>query len=286
MLALIDGDVLCYQACKPRWEKKARIEDGVSFVSLDDDGKAVPLQFTMAEDAQYLEECWANLKKDLNEMLENLYCESYIMAVKGSEGFRDIMYPLEFNEEKTKAIWGYKANRWKPDGARNKFVPMLRDRCVESGMAIFADGREADDLLRIWAFEAKRAGDPYVICSIDKDLRCIPGTHWVMNKQIKEKLIQVSEADAMRHYYEQLLKGDPTDNIPGVPRVGEVKAVKILAPLATEAEFQEAVVSSYIEAYGDDWMSYLLSNGKMIHLQKDINDFFNFSEWPIVKELL
>lgn len=285
MLALIDGDVLCYQACKPRWEKKARIEDGVSFVSLDDDGQRKPLAFTMAEDVQYLEESWENLKKDLQELLENLYCEDYLMAVKGGDSFRDRMYPLVFNEEGTKAVWGYKANRWKPEGERNKFVPQLRRRLVEEGMAIFAEDREADDFLRIWAEQARQAGDEHVICSIDKDLRCIPGRHWVMNKQVKEKLIHVSELDAMRHYYEQLLKGDPTDNIPGVPRVGEVKAAKILANLSTEEDFQEAVVAEYIAAYDDIWMEYLLANGKMIHLQKHSTDYFNFDNWSIVKEL-
>ena len=55
-------------------------------------------------------------------------------------------------------------------------------------------------------------------------MKCIPGKHWLMHKK---EMIVVSEEDAMRHYYQQLLKGDPTDNIPGVPRVGEVKAAKI-----------------------------------------------------------
>ena len=51
-IAIIDGDVLCYQACKPRWEKKVKIQDGMSFVSLDDDGKRIPLEFTKDEDRQ------------------------------------------------------------------------------------------------------------------------------------------------------------------------------------------------------------------------------------------
>lgn len=282
MIALIDGDVLCYQACKPRWQSKV---DDIGIVSLDDNGNRAQLNFTMAEDVMYTEESWQNLQKDLKEMLDNLYCEHYLMVVKGGDSFRDIMYPIELNEEHSKAIWGYKANRWKPEGERNKIVPELRRRCVESGLAIYAEDREADDYLRIWANEAIAVGDPYVICSIDKDLRCIPGNHWIMNKLVKEKFIKISEEAAARHYYEQLLKGDPTDNIPGVPRVGEVKAAKFLAKLSTQEEFQAAVVEKYIEAYDTEWRDFLLSNGKMIHLQRHMNDYFSLEDWPIVKEL-
>lgn len=269
-IAIIDGDVLCYQACKPRWEKKARVENGFSFVSLDDDGKRLPLEYTKEEDREYLEESWENLKKDLTTLIETVYCDDYIMAVKGENNFRYLLYPE------------YKLNRHADPTKQNLFVPVLRKLAVAEDLAVEAVGCEADDLIRIWAEQARLYDQDYVICSIDKDLKCIPGKHWLMHKKT---LIEVSEADAMRHYYEQLLKGDPTDNIPGVPRVGEVKASKILAPLSTEAEFQEAVVSEYIAAYGDDWKNFLLSNAKMIHLQRHPTDYFNFKEWPIIEEL-
>jgi 5'-3' exonuclease len=269
-IAIIDGDVLCYQACKPRWEKKAKIQDGVSFVSLDDAGKRLAFEYTEEENKEYLEESWKNLKKDLFNLLDTVYCDDYIMAVKGDGNFRSMMYPE------------YKLNRHADPNKQNLFVPVLRKLAVSENLAIPSDGCEADDLIRIWAEQARKFDQEYIICSIDKDLKCIPGKHWLMHKKI---LIDVSEADAMRHYYEQLLKGDPTDNIPGVPRVGEVKASKILAPLTTEAEFQEAVVSEYINAYGDEWKEYLLSNAKMIHLQRHPTDYFSFDEWPIIKEL-
>lgn len=269
-IAIIDGDVLCYQACKPRWEKKARIEDGVSCVRLDEDGKRMPLEYTPEEDQEYLEESWSNFQKDLNTLLETVYCDEYLMAVKGPDNFRNLLYP------------GYKLNRHADPTKQNAFVPVLRKLAAKQDYAIEAVGREADDLVRIWAEQARLAGRDYVICSIDKDLRCIPGRHWLMHKK---ELIVVSEAEAMRHYYEQLLKGDPTDNIPGVPRVGEVKARNFLADCSTESEFQEVVVANYIDAYGDDWQSFLLSNAKMIHLQRDADDCFSFKEWPIVKEL-
>jgi hypothetical protein len=270
-IALIDGDVLCYHACKPRWEKSSKVKDGQTFISLDDDGKRIPIEYTKEEDRKYLEDSWDNLQKDLNILLETVYCDNYLMAVKGDDNYRYKMYPE------------YKLNRHADPTKQNTFVPILRKLAAKQDLAIEATGREADDLLRIWAEQAREAGDDYIICSIDKDLRCIPGKHWLMHKK---ELIVVSEEQAMRHYYEQLLKGDPTDNIPGVPRVGEVKAAKILEECTVEEEFQEKVVEQYIIAYDDDWHSYLLSNGKMIHLQKTPSDYFNFQEWPIVKTLI
>jgi DNA polymerase-1 len=122
----------------------------------------------------------------------------------------------------------------------------------------------------------------YIVCSIDKDLKCIPGKHYLMHKEI---MIDVSEAEAMRHYYEQLLKGDPTDNIPGVPRVGEVKAGKILEPYSTEEEFQDQVIEQYMGAYDKNWVHYLLANAKLIHLQRDVGDYFSFVDWPMMENL-
>lgn len=273
MIAIIDGDVLCYQACLPRWEKKARIQDGFNYISLDEHGKKIPLEYTKEEDRQYLEQSWERLKKDLQELLDTVFCTEYLMAVKGPGNYRNLMYPE------------YKLNRHADPTKQNEFVPILRKLAVHEDLAIESDGREADDLMRIWAEQAIAAGDDYIICSIDKDLKCIPGKHYLMHKDKKHTIV-VSPEEAMRHYYEQLLKGDPTDNIPGVPRVGDVKATKLLAPFTTEYDFQTQVVEQYLIAYGEDlWKDYLLSNAKMIHLQKHANDYFSFDNWPLVREL-
>jgi 5'-3' exonuclease len=267
-IALIDGDVLCYAACKARVQAA---NPDTQFVSLDENGKREIVEYTQAENRKYLEECWKNFNKELEKMLDAIFCDDYMLAVKGNGNYRDDLYPE------------YKANRNNADPARrNIFVPLIRKLAVAEDLAIPADGREADDMVRIWAEECRAAGIDYVICTIDKDLKCIPGKHWHMKNRV---LFTVSEEQALRHYYEQLLKGDPTDNIPGVPRVGEVKAAKLLADFSNEEEYQEVVIDQYIKAYDDDWRSFLLSNGKMIHLQRDLNDSFTLRNWPLALEL-
>lgn len=269
-VAIIDGDVLCYLACKERWKDKARIENGTVFINLDEHGKKVPLEWTKDEDRKFLEKTWKILQKDLRTLLEEVYCVDYIMAVKGDDNYRNMMYP------------DYKLNRHKDPNKQNIFVPTLRKLLVMEDLAVEAHGFEADDLIRIWAEQCKKHDIDYIICSIDKDLKCIPGKHWGMKK--KEMEI-VSEAAALKHYYYQLLKGDSTDNIPGVPGVGEKTAVKLLATLSTEQEYQECVVEQYMLVYGDNWEEWLLFNGKMIHLMKDPNDYFTLKDWPVVQAL-
>jgi len=269
MLAIIDGDILAYAACKPRWQDKA--ENGFVTIELDEDGNRKPFEFTKKEDQMYLQQCWGNLKKELDKLLDRVFCTEYIMAVKGENNFRDKVYH------------DYKANRKNNPNNHNVFVPSMRKLMVKEDYAIEATGREADDLVRIWAEESRMSGRDFIVCSIDKDLKCIPGKHYLMHK---DEVLDISEEYAMRFYYEQLLKGDPTDNIPGVPRVGDVKAKKLLADFNTEQEFQEVVLNAYIAAYGDDWHHMLLVNGKMIHIQRDVGDYFCFDEWPLAQELL
>lgn len=271
-LAIIDGDVLAYQACRSRWEKKAIIEGGTTTFFLDETGKKKPLEFTKEEDRRYLEESWGHFQKDLKLLVDGLFCEHYLMAVKGENNFRNLMYPE------------YKMNRHADPNKQNAFVPVLRKLAVAEDLAIEATNCEADDLIRIWAEEARASGDDFIICSIDKDLRCIPGMHYFMHKG-KERLVEVTEEEARMNYYIQLLRGDPTDNIPGVPGIGEVKAAKALAGCVSEEDFQEVVVSHYIAAYQELWKEYLISNGKMIHIMKSPVDWFSLESWKIVKEL-
>jgi 5'-3' exonuclease len=273
-LAIIDGDVLAYQACYSIWEDRlkaaGRIRDEMILIALDEDGHKAPIEFTKEEERKALEKAWKYFVFLHQNLMDKLYCEDYLMAVKGPNNFRNLLYP------------DYKLNRHSDPTKRNIFVPIIRSLAVAEGFAVDSDGREADDLMRIWAEQAMESGDDFIIATIDKDLKCIPGKHYLMNKEI---FFEVSKEEARKHYYEQLLKGDPTDHIPGVPKIGNVKAEKLIKPCKNEEEMQEVVVNAYIEAYGEEWYSYFLSNAKMIHLQKDPNDYFKASDWPVLLEL-
>jgi len=268
MLAIIDGDILAYLACKPRKKKTGTVQ----ITSLDDAGRVVPEETTKEEDTAYLMASWANFQKDLDRLLESLFCTEYIMVMKGPGNFRDDLYV------------DYKANRANPNPnyKPKDFAPSIRKLALRHELTIDSDGREADDFVRIWAEEARLHGVPFIICSNDKDLQCIPGKYYNVKKK---EMTVVTEEFARRHYYTQILKGDPTDNIPGVPGIGDKKAEKILADCETDEEFQEEIVSYYLGAYDDEWYEHLLINGKLIHIQTHMNDYFTADQWPVVKEI-
>jgi len=199
-----------------------------------------------------------------------------IMAVKSSTNFRDDMYEdYKDNRRKQNAVLEAKGE------TRGRFISGIRHLAVSNGYAVEAVGMEADDYVRIWAEEYRAAGKEFVVVSIDKDLNCIPGKHY--NPQKKE-LWTVTEDYATRFYYQQLLQGDPTDNIPGIPGVGPITAEREIAALKTESEFQECVVSHYIAAYEDEWYELLKFNGSLIYILKTLDDKFDCDDWEIVKE--
>ena len=122
----------------------------------------------------------------------------------------------------------------------------------------------------------KKAGNRLTKFSISDDRGNI-----LFSEVSKKQLISVTEEEAMRNYYEQLLKGDPTDYIPGIPGIGDVKAKKMLAGCTTEEEFQMSVIGYYMNKYDQEWKEYLLANGKLLHIQKDPEDYFCLSKWKV-----
>jgi len=266
-VAIIDGDIICHDAADLHWRKKVSQWElhGLNIAPLKGLGYVPGYDYTT--DLAMQEKCWATFLEMLEAAVEASYCTEYVMAVKDGKSYRDEIYPQ------------YKLKRGKYN-VHNPFVEYLRKRAIKEDLALGATGKEADDLVRTWATECKEHGIEFVVGTIDKDLRCIEGTHYHLSKK---ELSKVSKEEGMWLYYAQLLSGDPTDHIPGLPGIGPVKAQKAIA--GTEEDCQEAVVAMYLEAYGDDWESHLLSNGKMIYIQEHWNAHFTIREWPIVKEL-
>lgn len=280
MLLLIDGDVLCHISCPPLAKRvkhdgngqEIRIEDrGEEGITLINEEK--PSYSTMSEEELNWRRRVARnaLLKKLEQWSERFFAVDMLIAVKGENNFRDIVFT------------DYKMQRRnKPVKESNPIVPELREMMLNRRLAIAADGREADDYLRIWANEARRAGDPYIVISIDKDLDCIPGLHYNPDKNLK---YIVSTEEAQRFEYQQVLSGDGTDFIPGVMGVGPKKAKQRVANARSLEELQEIAVMSHACIYKEDWEQFLRINFKLIHLQEHENDYVSISDWPAVKEL-
>jgi 5'-3' exonuclease len=252
---LVDGDMIAYYSCGHRTK-----EDAAVYAEW-------PMDRRIEFDNKYLKTALESFKGILTELKEAAWADDMLVAVKSPQNYRDLIYD------------DYKGHRnLIPEELKNKYVPIIRTLAIRNGLAVEAKGREADDMLQIWACEATAAGHNFVISSGDKDLDCIWGSHLHAKTRVAREL---DEAYSKRFFYEQLLKGDPVDKIPGVPSIGPKKATTWLAPFNTEEEFRREVVDLYRMAFGDDWRNQLLSNGKMLYLQKHENDWFNLQDWQI-----
>jgi 5'-3' exonuclease len=151
----------------------------------------------------------------------------------------------------------------------------------------YANDMEADDLLYIWRNEALERGETPIIASIDKDLLCISGKHYrfprgnlyEQGSRDPSLIIDVDEESALRNYYTQLLTGDSTDNIPGLPQVGAVRAKAILSDCNSEEDMQFMVCYAYKEILGESWKEKLMLTGQLITILPHRGFEFSIDNW-------
>jgi 5'-3' exonuclease len=97
------------------------------------------------------------------------------------------------------------------------------------------------------------------MATVDKDFDQVPGWHFNF---IKKLHYHISEADATRFFYKQLLTGDATDNIFGLDRVGPKTAEKMLKDCTNEEEMYAVCAEAY-----DDYPR-LLENARLLWLRR------------------
>ena len=103
-------------------------------------------------------------------------------------------------------------------------------------------GIEGDDIIGLYLQE----GD--VVVSGDKDMRTLAGAHLLPDGTIE----MVSEFQANRKLYEQILTGGTSDGYKGCPKYGEVAARKALAECHTEQAMWEKVLECYLKSGLDE----------------------------------
>ncbi len=139
----------------------------------------------------------------------------------------------------------YKAGRVKPGPDFYAQIPYLRDLILALGWSfVECDDYEADDIIGTLALQADEAGDwDTIIVSSDLDMLQIVDENTRMYRILKgftnleeldvpgvEEKYGIKKAQFLDL---KALKGDTSDNIPGVPGVGEKTAVKLLKDFGT-----------------------------------------------------
>ncbi|MGO9409966.1 MAG: DNA polymerase I [Spirochaetia bacterium] len=133
----------------------------------------------------------------------------------------------------------YKANRDKAPSDLHAQVPVIEEILSALGVpCLRADGFEADDVIATLADACRKSGRPCWVFSGDKDiLQCIGGNvRLLAQEKGASDIVEYSREKVFESrgvYPEQIvdylaLTGDSSDNVPGVPGVGDKTALKLL----------------------------------------------------------
>ena len=135
---------------------------------------------------------------------------------------------------------GYKANREKAPQDLHAQVPVIEE--ILEALAVPClrrDGFEADDLMATLALRCRAEGRPCYLLSSDKDiLQLVGGEVFVLHPPQAGGPFSILGREEVKEargvYPERIvdylsLTGDQSDNVPGVPGVGEKTALKLLA---------------------------------------------------------
>lgn len=185
----------------------------------------------------------------MTKIVECTKASRVVSYITGENNFRYKIYPE------------YKANR--RDTKPPRWRQELHEHAVVEWKSEVTDGFEADDALGIEQVRLASIGEASVICSIDKDLKQIPGYHYNF---VKDEFDEVLPKAGIRFFYEQLLIGDRADNIFGIDRIGPKRAAQALDGLDTEEEWFECVRGMY----NDD--ERMLMNARCLHIWKYPDD--------------
>jgi len=134
----------------------------------------------------------------------------------------------------------YKANREKAPRDLHAQVPVIEELLEALGIAhVRLDGYEADDVMATLAARCRKEKRLCFILSGDKDILQVvgPGVSVLQPPKAGEEFSELDREGVLQArgiYPEQVvdylaLTGDSSDNVPGVPGVGEKTALKLLA---------------------------------------------------------
>tara|TARA_R100000908_G_C3720219_1_gene123289 strand:+ start:210 stop:956 length:747 start_codon:yes stop_codon:yes gene_type:complete len=199
-----------------------------------------------------LEEALESLDGRLHQMFEQVGATHYAGFLTSGKCFR-------YAAAKTKP---YKGNR--KYGDKPIIFPAIKEYLRQKWHFTSIPELEADDLVSIYH------GDNTVICSPDKDvLYQNAGTHYNYGKA--EMVVQDTKG-ALTFLWKQMLMGDSTDGIQGIPKVGPKTADTWLKDVPTD-EMPKFVLNKYIEKFEyAAGISKFAETFKLIYILKDRAD--------------
>jgi len=166
---------------------------------------------------------WKNREHDdISKVLEEV--DQFIVDIlhqTGARQYAGFLTPKHYFRYDVATYKPYKGNR--PDNPEwvKKWKPYIIQHMIDKWGFVLCRDMEADDAVAI----LQQSMVNTTICSPDKDLKQIPGNHFDYKTGVK---VFVTDAEAMRSFFYQMMVGDTVDNIAGVPKMGPKGADNLL----------------------------------------------------------
>lgn len=235
--ALIDGDILKYQmgwaVQKTHWthqgtgesfENKTAAKKWYAEVFLDDFDED---EWEVKELIEPWENCRWLIDNKIGEIMYATEADEAVVCLSPHKCFRDELATIQ----------EYKGNR--PD-KKPTYAEKIVQHLETEYNAVKGNNLEADDVLGLL-----QTPDT-VICTIDKDLKMIPGANYNFNTG-EYSIIDVEDAD--RWFFVQLIAGDSTDNIKGIPGMGIKKAENFVDTFSDDLELLVSEITDLYETH-------------------------------------
>lgn len=243
---LIDGDIIKYRCAASAEKTKYLVEirggDSIEYEEAKDHSQAKRLAegcngiygiIWSRKEIQPVEFAIESAKSCIDSMVSRLSPSRVSIFLSPKRTFRDDIARTE----------PYKGNR--SHVQKPKYLKDVENYLIKEYGATIADNIEADDEI---GSHLSDEGDGAVSVSIDKDLLQVPGWHY---NWVNDRIQRVSPRDGDYFFYTQMLVGDVTDNIPGLPGTGEKGAKKILSGAKSRADLCTRVWMCYRGEFND-----------------------------------
>lgn len=195
--------------------------------------------------------------------------DMYMTKIKNQtwEGFYEL-----FIEDEYKNIFRnhvaltkpYKGNR---KGPKPPMLGFAKDYMEERWFAHMTHYYESEDHVAIRSNMLGACN--VIIATIDKDLRQIEGTFYDYRK---DETYMITRYQGEVNFWTQVLTGDATDNIPGLPGIGPKKAEKIMFGQDDVDILPSAVIDQYVlqgKTYG-----YFLEQCRLLRMLRSYDEVY------------
>jgi 5'-3' exonuclease len=276
VLLLFDGDILAYRAGfgaekKVYFDKRSPPAMGGAIYTSKKDAKehVEPEQLDSYRELEPV----ANALQNCKSMIENTIDMAATSRVATRKQVRYTTFLTGNKNFRMHVDSEYKANR--KDVKKPEHLPAIRKYLQTHHFAQVSEGCEADDFFGQACLDAKKENMEPIVVSIDKDLNQIAGIHYNF---VRDELYVVTERQADKVFWRQMLEGDRADNITGINQVGPKKAAGMIPHSNKETlkmdndTAKEVVIGQYKKEFGDEWEEKYNKNCDLLWIWRKVPD--------------